>query len=104
MKLKDLIEQSQLIKKLYEQVTDFDRNLQIMPVIDDIEKHLQAYDKALAGLKEKHKDEPQQAEAEFQKLLEKDVKVNIVKVTKDEAKAAKLNPFQLRLVIQYVEK
>ena len=103
MKLGELADKQMLIRKMYEGITDYDRVMEIVPLIDEIEKHLKAYDKNVAELKEQAKTEPQQADKKFLELREKDTKIKLVKVTKEEIKKAGFNVFEYRAIQSYIK-
>jgi len=103
MKLQELFEKQELIKRMYEAVTEFDRVLEVLPVIDQIEKHLKALEKNRKGLLERVEKEPNQVEKEWQELLEKDVKLTLPKVTKEEVKKCGFNPFEYRKIQTWVK-
>ena len=99
MKLKELVQKNTLLQRMYAQVTDFDRVLKVDALVDEIEKHLKAYNKALDAIKKLDADKQ---EKELEKLLEKDINLELVSVTQDEVKGAQFNVFEYRMIKKFI--
>ena len=111
MKLKELIQNREIYQRLYANITNYDRIVEIdEKIVEPMMKALEAHDKMLENFKKrlaeetKDKSEEEKQEItdtinqEYQKELDKDIKVEPMKVTKEEAKLAGFNVFEYRQI------
>ena len=102
IKLATLVQRRNLYAKLYSGITDFDRIVEIdNKTIEPMDKALKAHDKLRDSFQKQIRDKEADEETcnkKYQQELEKDIDINFVKVTKDEARQAKFNVFEYRQI------
>ena len=106
--LAELLNTKELYFRIYTQVTDFDKILQLeSQVIEPIDKILKAYDKKYKQLQDElHKDESKKPELDktLNEILNTEVEFKLAVVSQEEVKKAGLNVFEYRLIKDIVKK
>ena len=100
--LSELLRVKDIYFRLYQQVTEFDKVLQLeTQVVEPIDKILKAYDKKYKQLQDElEKDKSKQAELDktLKEILSTEVEFKLAVVSKQEAERARFNVFEYREV------
>lgn len=104
--LGELLTMKEAYYKVYSQITDFKEVLELEEhVIEPIDKIVKAYDKKYKQLGEElKKDSSKQEELDkaLNEMLNSEVTINLMEVSKEIAEKAQLNVFEYRIVKEFV--
>ena len=105
--LAELLRTKDVYFRLYAQITDFDKVLQLEnQVIEPIEKIVKAHDKKLEQFREElKKDETKKADLDkaYNDMLQAEVEYKLAVVSQEEVQKAGFNVFEYRIVKDIVE-
>ena len=104
MTIGELIVQKDLILRMYNGVTDFNRMLEIEEkVIEPLDKIFRVYDKKINQLKENREKEGDVViNKEYQRLLSEKINVSVGCVKRQDIVASGYNVYEYRIIKKYI--